>query len=292
MSRYSVVIIARNEEKYIKKSVMSILGQSVKPYRVVVVDDGSIDATPDILNTLNVTVKRIPHQERGLDVYSNTLAEIRNVGFACIRDDPVDWIYSGDADIALPSRYCARLMEQAEEHNATISSGISHAKLELPHDAYRMIRHAWLKSVGMKTRWESVFLCLMALSQNRTTLVSYHPDCIVAPLKPSHGYLPKRHENKGRLARWMGMTLPMFCLWSLIVARRNGLRNGYRYFKGGLGAKRQVPQKMAKLYNIKHIDHILSAYNPFGTLGNSYSTVDRHYTHTICHPPLCMDLGG
>ena len=37
MQRYSAVIIAKNEEKNIEKSVKSILNQSIKPHRLIVV---------------------------------------------------------------------------------------------------------------------------------------------------------------------------------------------------------------------------------------------------------------
>ena len=50
MPSYSAVIIARNEEEHILQNVESILYQSIKPQKIIVVEDGSTDARLDILN--------------------------------------------------------------------------------------------------------------------------------------------------------------------------------------------------------------------------------------------------
>ena len=165
MPGYSAVIIARNEEKHIKETVESILKQSTKPYRVIVVDDGSTDSTPEILGTMPVTVKKLPDHDRGGTVYSNTLSDVRNAGLACIRNDPVDWVYTGDADIVLPPRYCESIMRHAGERGAYIAAGIIGDSLDyLPMQGCQMIKHGWLKSVGMETKWESIYICVKALA--------------------------------------------------------------------------------------------------------------------------------
>ena len=43
--RYSAVLIAYNEEAHIMDAIQSLKAQSVPPYRIVVVDDGSTDGT-------------------------------------------------------------------------------------------------------------------------------------------------------------------------------------------------------------------------------------------------------
>ena len=102
----------------------SLLNQTIRPYRIVVVDDGSTDATPDILREMPVDVKRLPIHGDKHDVYYDTLHDIRNAGLVVVRDDPVDWVYSGDADITLPPKYCETIMNQAEKCGAYIGAGI------------------------------------------------------------------------------------------------------------------------------------------------------------------------
>ena len=49
MVKVSVIVPAYNQEKYIGRCMDSILGQSLEEIEVIAVDDGSTDATPDIL---------------------------------------------------------------------------------------------------------------------------------------------------------------------------------------------------------------------------------------------------
>jgi glycosyltransferase involved in cell wall biosynthesis len=45
----SVIVPARNEEKYIKKCIQSLLDQNIKNYELVLVDDNSTDSTLDLM---------------------------------------------------------------------------------------------------------------------------------------------------------------------------------------------------------------------------------------------------
>ena len=46
---YGVSLICRDEEENIESCIDSIFKQSIKPLKVVVIDDGSKDSTPQIL---------------------------------------------------------------------------------------------------------------------------------------------------------------------------------------------------------------------------------------------------
>jgi cellulose synthase/poly-beta-1,6-N-acetylglucosamine synthase-like glycosyltransferase len=50
--RVSVIVPARNEARNIRRCVASLLGQAYPDFEVIVVDDGSTDATPQILSEL------------------------------------------------------------------------------------------------------------------------------------------------------------------------------------------------------------------------------------------------
>ena len=48
----SVVIPARNEEKYIERCILSLLDQDYPEFEIIVIDDNSTDATPKILKNI------------------------------------------------------------------------------------------------------------------------------------------------------------------------------------------------------------------------------------------------
>ena len=278
MPKYSAVIIARNEEKHIKKTINSILNQSISPYRVVVVDDCSTDATSEILNKMPVTVKRIPHKEF---VAGETHAEIRNVGYAYIKDDPVDWVYSGDADIILPPKYCETIMKHAEENDAYIGAGIIHDLDELPMAGCCMIKHDWLRSIGMKTKWDGIYLCIMALSEGKNTLVRHADDCTVVTQRPSGSrYANQRKYGKGRIVRRMGAS-PGIVLWGAVVcAKRYGLREGIKFLQGGFGTKVEVSNEMKQMYRVWVKNDYLRRF------GRHHRMLDKRGHNLICHPTV------
>ena len=59
----SAVIIARNEEKRIKKTVDSLFRQDLGLRELVLVDDGSMDKTGEIAEALGCIVVRLPFHE-------------------------------------------------------------------------------------------------------------------------------------------------------------------------------------------------------------------------------------
>ena len=47
---YVLITPARNEEAFIEKAIESVVHQTILPLKWVIVDDGSTDATPDIVS--------------------------------------------------------------------------------------------------------------------------------------------------------------------------------------------------------------------------------------------------
>jgi len=76
LDEIDVVIPVYNGEPYINEAIDSVLQQTFKPRRIIVVDDGSTDGTPKLLEsyqTLYPTVKYVRKSNAGL-------SSARNVG--------------------------------------------------------------------------------------------------------------------------------------------------------------------------------------------------------------------
>ena len=73
---FSIIVPCYNGEKYIEKCMLSILAQTYKKYEVLIIDDGSIDSSNDILKKFTLIDKRfkiIKHTEnQGLSSARNS----------------------------------------------------------------------------------------------------------------------------------------------------------------------------------------------------------------------------
>jgi len=85
----SVVIIARNEEKRIGKTLQSLQEQTLLPNEVIVVDNASTDSTSKIARKYGATVVYEPITVRG---------KARNTGFLATKGEFIGWC---DADFVL-----------------------------------------------------------------------------------------------------------------------------------------------------------------------------------------------
>lgn len=87
--RVSVVIAACNAEAYIAEAIESVLGQTVPPFEVIVIDDGSTDATRGILDRFGDRIIALSQANCGQAVAVNkglAMARGELIGF-CDADD-------------------------------------------------------------------------------------------------------------------------------------------------------------------------------------------------------------
>jgi glycosyltransferase involved in cell wall biosynthesis len=97
--RVSVVMPVYNGERFLREAIQSILGQTLKDFELIVIDDASEDSTPQLLEALTSSDKRI--RVHRLDRNSGAIAA-RNVGMSLAA---ADLIAPMDADdVALPHR--------------------------------------------------------------------------------------------------------------------------------------------------------------------------------------------
>src|SRR5688572_7685006 len=91
--RFGVVIPAYNSERYIEETILSVKQQTAKDWELVVVDDGSYDRTPEIVNRLAASDERI----RVITQSNRGLRAARDQGFAALGPDS-EYVAFLDAD--------------------------------------------------------------------------------------------------------------------------------------------------------------------------------------------------
>lgn len=96
--RFSVVIPCYNAEQYIRTSLTCSANQSLLPYEIIVIDDGSSDASVKVVSSLGIPVKVL---------HTNRLggAGARNAG---IQTATGEWLAFLDADDVWYENHLAR----------------------------------------------------------------------------------------------------------------------------------------------------------------------------------------
>jgi glycosyltransferase involved in cell wall biosynthesis len=89
---FSIVIPVHNKEKYIKRTLKSVLGQSYVNFEVILVNDGSTDSSGEICDNFALTDSRIKviHQTNG------GVSNARNTGIEAASSDLIAFIDADD----------------------------------------------------------------------------------------------------------------------------------------------------------------------------------------------------
>lgn len=98
--KISVVIPTYNEEKYIRNCIESLLNQTLMPYEIIVVDDGSTDNTYSICSSYGGIVKVFAKEHSGA-------GPSRNFGVSKASGDIIVFF---DADMVAPPDYIEKLV--------------------------------------------------------------------------------------------------------------------------------------------------------------------------------------
>jgi glycosyltransferase involved in cell wall biosynthesis len=115
--KYVLITPVRNEEKFIEKTLRSMVAQTLPPKRWIIVDDGSTDATPRLIEPyaskypwLEV-LHREPHADRSFSgkVYSF------NAGWERVRSLQFDVIGNLDGDVSFEPDYLEFLLGKFNE---------------------------------------------------------------------------------------------------------------------------------------------------------------------------------
>lgn len=108
--KLSVIIPAFNEERYISRAIDSVFQQTQKNIELIVVDDGSIDNTAEIVKSYGAKVKYYYQQNKGVAAARNFGIENSNGSFIAFLDAD---------DYVLPKMY-EKLLIEAQCTNSDI----------------------------------------------------------------------------------------------------------------------------------------------------------------------------
>lgn len=114
----AIIIPAYNEEKFIEKCLDSLLNQTLSPKQILVVDDGSTDKTPKILEQLSGHHHNLNYVKRDKSLKhspGSKIVEAFNFGLENLNVD-YDVICKFDADLIFPENYLEVLARAFQEN--------------------------------------------------------------------------------------------------------------------------------------------------------------------------------
>ncbi len=116
-----IIIPAHNEEAHIATTLDSLLVQSLKATKILVVDDSSTDKTPSILKEYaaeNTSVSYITKSSISGHEPGSKVVDAFNYGLKQL-DDDFDIICKYDADLIFPSNYLEKVVETFQQSPKT-----------------------------------------------------------------------------------------------------------------------------------------------------------------------------
>lgn len=117
LPRYVLITPARNEAGFIEKTLESMVHQTVLPLKWVIVDDGSTDATPEIVSHYALKHPWIGMVQMPLDRDRSFSAKVRafNAGYEQVKNLEYEVVGNLDADVSFDRDYVEFLLRKFKE---------------------------------------------------------------------------------------------------------------------------------------------------------------------------------
>jgi len=134
---YVLITPARNEQAYIEKTIKSVISQTVRPKKWVIVSNGSTDRTDEIVSQYSTQYDFIQHIsfKGGANRNFGSKVNAINKGLKVLYEIEYEFIGNIDADIEFESDYFERLLERFNDNvNLGIAGGWIH---ELRNGKYK-----------------------------------------------------------------------------------------------------------------------------------------------------------
>jgi len=120
LPRYVLITPARNEAQFIELTLQSVVAQTVRPLKWIIVSDGSTDGTDEIVNRYvadHPWIELVRTPERTERHFAGKVFAF-NAGYERVKDLPFDVVASLDGDISFDENYFSFLLTKLEDDSA------------------------------------------------------------------------------------------------------------------------------------------------------------------------------
>ena len=236
--KVAVIMPVHNEENYVRKSLSSLIEQDLKPFRIIVINDGSTDDTLSILKEFEeIEIVNLPKRISKDQNLTLEICKVINSGLELLKNEQeCDFIMKLDADHILPNDYLSRIIKKMlDEPTIMASSGVIEGEyFVVPVHSGRVYRYDYLKKFNLEypVKFSSEDYLLLK-AQSLGYKVEIFSDIVTEVLRKtrSNYYDPTGFYNYGRGMKALGYAFPYVLLKSLAFGLKSP-KNGIYMMKG------------------------------------------------------------
>lgn len=145
----SIVIPSYNHEKYVEQAIMSVVNQTYNNIELIIIDDGSKDKSPDLINKLISeidTPKRILFETQSNMGLSRTL----NKAIKIANGEFIGFLASDDLYLPNKIEKCMNVLSNADSHVCAVFSDgfiIDDNGIKMHNFYYKKNKKPWSKNI-------------------------------------------------------------------------------------------------------------------------------------------------
>jgi len=132
MKNYVIISPVKDEEKFVKLTIESVINQTIRPSQYIIVNDGSTDNTEKIVGEytrIYPWIKLINRKDGGKRLPGKGIVEAFYEGFHSISNADWEYIVKLDSDLSFSSEYFEKIFEEFEKNPKL---GIASGKTYIP----------------------------------------------------------------------------------------------------------------------------------------------------------------
>jgi poly-beta-1,6-N-acetyl-D-glucosamine synthase len=114
---YVIISPVRNEEEHLPKTIDAIVGQTLRPWKWVMVNDGSTDNTRQLMEAAakqHSWIRTVHRPDRGFRKSGGGVIEAFYDGYSLVADEPWEFIVKLDGDLSFDASYFANCFKHFE----------------------------------------------------------------------------------------------------------------------------------------------------------------------------------
>jgi len=231
MTRYGVVIFAREKKDTVHSVLLALSEQTIKPLDVVFVDDGCEGNVSELVENMGFRYVRYPEMHEESWAGRPELAKVVNFGLKNLDLPSLDFFMILGGDTVLEREYAEKVIDKMKRNEKiVIASGyvVSEGKTRAPRGTGRFYRVKWwlkyLREFPIAYSWESYPLYLAMAEGYEVAVV----DAKMYVKRKTKRYKP----TYGRAMRELGYWPPYALARIALAITRNpvvGLKMLYTY---------------------------------------------------------------